>query len=107
MSLSLQIILPKPLIKPLKNCEKKGKRGCIIYSYGASFNDLPWRDKFHVDYVGIDGDGRLDMEDLGASLKIRRKSKACYHDRASNVSSYINPIHKAAEWLINTAQKYS
>lgn len=60
-------------------------------------NDLPWRDKFKVDYVEIDEYGRLSLDDLEAKLKK-------YKDRvslvtvtgASNVTGYINDIHTMA-----------
>jgi len=77
--------------------EKGGKEVVLSTAMEHHSNDLPWRDKFHVDYVGIDGDGRLDMEDLERKLKkYEGKVKLVTMTGASNVSGYINPIHKAA-----------
>lgn len=63
-------------------------------------NDLPWRDKYKVDYIDIDQQGRLSLLDLKAKL-------TCYKGRvklvavtgASNVTGYRNPIHQIAEMV--------
>jgi cysteine desulfurase / selenocysteine lyase len=61
-------------------------------------NDLPWRAKFTVDYVGIDAYGQLLMEDLEAKLhKYAGKVKLVTVTGASNVTGYINPIHTIAK----------
>ena len=61
-------------------------------------NDLPWRDKFHVDYICIDGKGRLMLDDLEDKLKkYRGKVALVTITGASNVTGHINPIHKIAE----------
>ena len=60
-------------------------------------NDLPWRAKCHVDYIGIDADGRLDENDFDRLLEK-------YHDRvklvaitgASNVTGHVPDIHRIA-----------
>ena len=60
-------------------------------------NDLPWRSKATVVHVRAKGDGRFDEEDFDAQL-------AHYGDRvalvavtgASNVSGFIQPIHRLA-----------
>jgi selenocysteine lyase/cysteine desulfurase len=60
-------------------------------------NDLPWRSKFKVDYVEIDRFGRLSMEDLEDKLiKYRGSVKLVSITGASNVTGYLNPIHKIA-----------
>jgi selenocysteine lyase/cysteine desulfurase len=60
-------------------------------------NDLPWRNKFKVDYVEIDKAGRLSIEDLENKLKMYRGSvKLVSVTGASNVTGYLNPIHKIA-----------
>jgi len=67
-------------------------------------NDLPWRSKYHVDYVEIDDDGRLCLDDLTKKL-INYKSavKLVAVTGASNVTGYMNPIHEIAE----IAHKYN
>ncbi len=61
-------------------------------------NDLPWRAATHTVHVAVTPDGRLDEADFDAKL-------AEYGDRlalvaitgASNVTGFINPIHRLAE----------
>lgn len=61
-------------------------------------NDLPWRANAHVVHVKVLPDGRLDEDDFDALL-------AHYGNRvalvavtaASNVTGYINPVHRLAE----------
>lgn len=61
-------------------------------------NDLPWRDKFTIDYVEIDKYGRLSMQDLESKLlKYEGKVKLVTVVGASNVTGYINPIYKIAK----------
>ncbi len=60
-------------------------------------NDLPWRRGFSVDYVAIDSQGRLQLEDLERKLiAYKGKVKLVTVTGASNVTGYKNPIHKAA-----------
>lgn len=60
-------------------------------------NDLPWRDKFHVDYVNIDQEGRLDLDDLEKKLQsYGEKVRLVAITGASNVTGYKNPIYDAA-----------
>ncbi|MDP4143521.1 MAG: aminotransferase class V-fold PLP-dependent enzyme [Bacillota bacterium] len=60
-------------------------------------NDLPWRDKYKVDYISIDSEGRLSLGDLENKL-IRHKGnvKLVTVCGASNVTGYVNPIYKIA-----------
>ncbi|MDP4127984.1 MAG: aminotransferase class V-fold PLP-dependent enzyme [Bacillota bacterium] len=61
-------------------------------------NDLPWRNKFHVDYVQTDPYGKLSIEDLENKLiKHKGNVKLVAVTGASNVTGYVNPIHKIAE----------
>lgn len=61
-------------------------------------NDLPWRDKYHVDYVCIDDKGRLVIDDIEAKLrKYGGKVALVAITGASNVTGHINPIHRIAE----------
>ncbi|MCB9135221.1 MAG: aminotransferase class V-fold PLP-dependent enzyme [Anaerolineales bacterium] len=61
-------------------------------------NDLPWRKATETVHIRLHPDGRLDMADFDAKL-------AEYGDRlalvaitgASNVTGYLNPVHKMAE----------
>lgn len=61
-------------------------------------NDLPWRDKFRMDYVCVDQEGRLDLNDLERKLKHHQgKVKLVAVTGASNVTGYVNPVHAIAE----------
>jgi selenocysteine lyase/cysteine desulfurase len=60
-------------------------------------NDLPWRDKFNIDYVETDGCGRLSLKDLENKLiKYNDDVKLVTITGASNVTGYINPIYEIA-----------
>jgi selenocysteine lyase/cysteine desulfurase len=66
-------------------------------------NDLPWRNKARVIYVNILDNGRLDLDDLESKLKLYKgKIKLVSVTGASNVTGYINDIHKIA----SLAHKY-
>ncbi len=61
-------------------------------------NDLPWRDKYTIDYISINKYGELSMEDLENKLKkYENRVKLVAITGASNVTGYINPIHTIAE----------
>jgi len=61
-------------------------------------NDLPWRNKFQVDYVQTDSSGKLSLEDLESRLiKHKGNVKLVTVTGASNVTGYVNSIHKIAE----------
>ncbi|AET68815.1 selenocysteine lyase [Desulfosporosinus orientis DSM 765] len=61
-------------------------------------NDLPWRNKFQVDYVQTKPSGKLDLEDLENRLARHQGNvKLVTVTGASNVTGYVNPIHKIAE----------
>jgi cysteine desulfurase/selenocysteine lyase len=61
-------------------------------------NDLPWREYFTVDYIQVNQEGRLSLEDLEAKLKkYQGKVKLVTVTGASNVTGYINPIHQIAK----------
>ncbi len=60
-------------------------------------NDMPWRDKFTVDYVGLTKSGRLSLKDLETKLQAYAgKVTMVTVTGASNVTGYINPINKIA-----------
>jgi len=61
-------------------------------------NDLPWQNKCTVDYVNIDCDGRLCLEDMKSTLqKYQGRVKLVAITGASNVTGHINPIYKVAK----------
>jgi len=61
-------------------------------------NDLPWRNKYNVDYIKVDENGRLSMRDLEKKLRKYKKEIALVTvTGASNVTGYKNPIHDIAE----------
>ncbi|WP_434305775.1 aminotransferase class V-fold PLP-dependent enzyme [Clostridium botulinum] len=61
-------------------------------------NDLPWRNKYKIDYIEVDEFGRLVMEDLRNKLiKYGDKVKLVTITGASNVTGYINPIYDIAK----------
>lgn len=75
------------------------KKGVILSTWMEHHsNDLPWRNKFQVDYVQIDQYGKLCLEDLESKLiKHKGNVKLVAVTGASNVTGYVNPIHKIAE----------
>jgi selenocysteine lyase/cysteine desulfurase len=60
-------------------------------------NDLPWRNRGKVEYIEVDENGRLIIEDLEKKLKANYgKVKYVSLTGASNVTGYINDIHNIA-----------
>jgi cysteine desulfurase/selenocysteine lyase len=64
-------------------------------------NLVPWqmlaqRSGVQLDYLQVDGEGRLVLEDLGALLTERTKMVAITHQ--SNVLGTINPMREIATW---------
>lgn len=61
-------------------------------------NDLPWRKACRVDYIEVDENGRLKIDEIEEKL-IFYKGKVKYLTvtGASNVTGYINDIYKIAE----------
>jgi len=60
-------------------------------------NDLPWRYKYKIDYVQVDEQGRLLLDDLEQKLKkYNGQVKLVTVTGASNVTGNTNPIHKIA-----------
>ncbi|MGE5630056.1 MAG: aminotransferase class V-fold PLP-dependent enzyme [Caulobacteraceae bacterium] len=61
-------------------------------------NDLPWRNKYNVDYVAVSEEGRLSIYDLERKLrKYKNEVVLVTVTGASNVTGYKNPIHDIAE----------
>ena len=60
-------------------------------------NDLPWRPRAHVVHVDVLPDGRLDEEDFDRQLALHAGRVALVSiSGASNVSGYLQPIHRLA-----------
>lgn len=78
--------------------EKDGRDVILSTWMEHSANDLPWREKFTVDYIQVDGAGRLSMKDFETKLaKYKGRIKLVAATGASNVTGYINPVHRMAE----------
>jgi selenocysteine lyase/cysteine desulfurase len=61
-------------------------------------NDLPWRKVAHTVHVGLTPDGRLDEADFDAQLEAYGERVALVAiTGASNVTGFLNPIHRLAE----------
>ncbi|RMI03755.1 MAG: aminotransferase class V-fold PLP-dependent enzyme [Calditrichaeota bacterium] len=61
-------------------------------------NDLPWRQRARVIHVEVDEQGRLIEEDLIAKLeKYHRKVALFAVTGASNVTGWVNDVHRLAE----------
>ena len=61
-------------------------------------NDLPWRDKFIIDYISVDVSGRLSIDDLEAKLnKYNNYVKLVTITGASNITGYKTPIYDIAK----------
>lgn len=60
-------------------------------------NDLPWREKFRVDYVNINQEGGLDINDLERKLALHEGNvRLVAVTGASNVTGFKNSIHHVA-----------
>jgi len=61
-------------------------------------NDLPWRPKAQVEYVGMQEDGSLDTDGLQQKLEcFNGRVKLVTATGASNVSGFVPPIYDMAE----------
>lgn len=61
-------------------------------------NDIPWRNACKVEYVDVDNEGKIDINDIEKILKkFRGKIKLVSISGASNVTGYVNDIYKIAE----------
>ncbi|MDD3652740.1 MAG: aminotransferase class V-fold PLP-dependent enzyme [Desulfotomaculaceae bacterium] len=79
-------------------CEGKEKSVVLSTEMEHHSNDLPWRNKFRVDYVEIDHDGRLSLKSLVDKLEQYRGDVLLVAvTGASNVTGYLNPIYEIAE----------
>lgn len=77
----------------------KNRREVVLTTWMEHHSNLlPWRDKYSVDYVDIDEQGRLRLEDLQVKLeRYQGAVKLVTVTGASNVTGHRNPIYKIAE----------
>jgi cysteine desulfurase/selenocysteine lyase len=77
----------------------EGKRNLILASgMEHHSNDLPWRAASQVIHVNLTPDGRLDEDDFELQLSRHADQIALVTlTGASNVTGYLNPIHRLAE----------
>jgi selenocysteine lyase/cysteine desulfurase len=60
-------------------------------------NLLPWRERARVEYVELQPDGQLDLDDLERKLRQHSPHVALVAlSGASNVTGFVNPVHEAA-----------
>ena len=77
-------------------CQEE-KEKCVILSTEMEHhsNDLPWRDKFTLDYIAVNQAGLLSLEDLeGKLIQYQGQVKLVTVTGASNVTGYINPLRE-------------
>jgi selenocysteine lyase/cysteine desulfurase len=76
-------------------------------------NELPWRRVAEVVHVGVGRDGRVDEDELAATLaSYRGRVRLLAVSGASNVTGYVNPVHAwarlaheaGAQILVDAAQ---
>ncbi|KMT23182.1 aminotransferase class V-fold PLP-dependent enzyme [Clostridium cylindrosporum] len=61
-------------------------------------NDIPWRYVSKVEYIDVDENGKIDINDIEKKLKnLKGKVKFVSISGASNVTGYINDINKIAQ----------
>lgn len=73
---------------------------CVVLSTNMEHhsNDLPWREKYNLDYIELDKNGRLSLDDLEKKLvKYAGLVKLVTVSGASNVTGFINPIYEVAK----------
>ena len=59
-------------------------------------NDLPWRRTAQVEYVEVDQNGRISLDEIEKHLRQNPSIKFVTVTGASNVTGYVNPIHEIA-----------
>lgn len=70
-------------------------------------NDLPWRHKAHVVHVGVTDDGRLDEQDFDQKLQqYGNRVELVTVTGASNVTGYVQPIHRLARKAHDVGAKF-
>jgi cysteine desulfurase/selenocysteine lyase len=76
------------------------QRGDVVLTTAMEHhsNDLPWRPRAQVEYVGLCEDGSLDIEDLQRKLEhLTGRVKLVAVTGASNVTGFAPPIYDIAE----------
>jgi len=69
-------------------------------------NDLPWRERATVVYVEVDALGRLNLDDLAYNLQLYSGLvKYVTVTAASNVTGYVNDVHKIAKMVHQAGAK--
>lgn len=70
----------------------------VLYSYMEHHSNLlPWKYRYESDYIEVDSQGRICLEDLEYKLRLYGGSVGLVAiTGASNVTGYINPVHKIA-----------
>lgn len=78
--------------------------GIVLSSYMEHHsNDLPWRKYFHVKYIDVDQQGRLDIDDYEQKLRqYSGRIRLVAVTGASNITGYKNDVHR----LARLAHKY-
>lgn len=87
-------------INKLSNRFCDDKKNTVVLSTWMEHhsNDLPWRNKYIVDYIDMDQQGKLSINDVKKKLdKYKGKVKLIAVTGASNVTGYINPVHHIAK----------
>lgn len=85
-------------------CNKNNKSIILSTDMEHHSNDLPWREKYNLDYIMLDEEGRLSLKDLEDKLiKYNGLVKLVTVSGASNVTGFLNPIHEIAK----IAHKYN
>ncbi len=70
-------------------------------------NELPWRRVAEVVHIGVLADGRVDEDDFRRKLNdYRGRVKMVAITGASNVTGYINPIHRWGAWVHEAGAKF-
>lgn len=79
-------------------CEKNNQCTVLSTNMEHHSNDLPWRGKYNLDYIELNEDGRLSLEDLEQKLiKYNGCVKLVTVSGASNVTGFVNPIYEVAK----------
>ena len=79
--------------------KEKLKDKIVLYTLMEHHSNLlPWKYRHDTDYIEVDENGRLDMDDLERKLKAYKgKVGLVAVTGASNVTGYINPVHDIAK----------
>ena len=76
----------------------EGKNIVLVSAMEHHSNDLPWRAVANIDHIKLLKDGQLDEDDFDAKLARYNGQVALVAiTGASNVTGFINPVHRLAE----------